>query len=221
MSVARFNFSHGTHEWHARAVAAVRGEARRQGRHVAVLQDLQGPKIRLGRFKGGAAVLQRGAVFTLATGNVTGDATIGGVDHAGLPADVRPRDLILLNDGAVRLAVQSVSGRRVRCRVLQGGTAGDRQGVNLPGREVSLPSLTRKDRNDLAFGLGLGVDYVALSFVRSAEDVRGLELFEALDALVGVLLHVLLDAFQHFLRGHGNVLDGLAELHDDKSLAFQ
>ncbi len=174
MSVARFNFSHGTHDWHARAIAAVRAEARRQGRHVAVLQDLQGPKIRLGRFAGGGAVLPRGASFALTTGHVTGNRSICSVDYAGLPADVRPGDLILLNDGIVRLSVQAVSGRRVRCRVLQGGGVGDRQGVNLPEREVSLPSLTRKDRNDLAFGLGLGVDYVALSFVRSAEDVRGL-----------------------------------------------
>ena len=174
MSVARFNFSHGTHEGHARAIAAVREEARRQGRHVAILQDLQGPKIRLGRFAGGGAFLRRGAVFTLATGNVPGNGTIGGVDYPGFPDDVRPRDTILLNDGNVRLAVLEVSARRVRCRVTQGGKVGDRSGVNLPGREVSLPSLTRKDRKDLVFGLGLDVDYVALSFVRSAEDVRGM-----------------------------------------------
>ena len=174
MSVARFNFSHGKQEWHARAIAAVRAEARRQGRHVAILQDLQGPKIRLGRFKGGAVVLQRGADFTLTTGHVCGDASICGVDYAGLPGDVRPGDRILLKDGAVRLAVRSVSGRNVRCRVEQGGSVGDRQGVNLPDGKVSLPSMTRKDRKDLAFGLDLGVDCVALSFVRSAKDVRGL-----------------------------------------------
>ncbi|MBE0602429.1 MAG: pyruvate kinase [Deltaproteobacteria bacterium] len=174
MSVARFNFSHGTHEWHARVIDAVRAEARRQGRHVAILQDLQGPKIRLGCFKGGKVVLQRGSDFTLTTGHVTGDESICGVDYAGLPADVRPGDRILLRDGAVRLAVRSVSGRNVRCRVVQGGAVGDRQGVNLPDGKVSLPSMTRKDRKDLAFGLGLGVDYVALSFVRSAEDVRKL-----------------------------------------------
>jgi pyruvate kinase len=173
MSVARFNFSHGTHEWHARAIGAVRVEARRQGRHVAILQDLQGPKIRLARFAQGGAVLRRGAVFTLATGNVRGDDTIAGVDYPGLPHDARPGDTVLSNDGNVRLAVLGVSGRSVRCRVTQGGNVGDRNGVNLPGREVSLPSLTRKDRQDLAFGLGLEVDYVALSFVRSAEDVRG------------------------------------------------
>jgi pyruvate kinase len=174
MSVARFNFSHGKHETHARAIEAVREEARRQGRHVAILQDLQGPKIRLGRFGQGSVVLRRGADFTLTTGHVRGDETICGVDYAGLPGDVRPGDRILLKDGAVRLSVRSVSGKNVRCRVEQGGAVGDRQGVNLPDGKVSLPSLTRKDRDDLAFGRGLGGDYVALSFVRSAEDVRGL-----------------------------------------------
>ena len=174
MSVARFNFSHGKQETHARAIEAVRAEARRQGRHVAILQDLQGPKIRLGRFQGGGVVLRRGSIFTLTTGHVAGDESICGVDHEGLPADVHPGDRILLKDGAVRLSVQSVSGKRVRCRVEQGGAVGDRQGVNLPDGKVSLPSMTRKDRKDLAFGMELGVDCVALSFVRSAEDVRGL-----------------------------------------------
>lgn len=174
MSVARFNFSHGKHETHARAIEVVREEAWRQGRHVAILQDLQGPKIRLGRFGQGRVVLKKGADFTLTTGHVRGDETICGVDYEGLPADVRPGDRILLKDGAVRLSVRTVSGRQVRCRVEQGGEVADRQGVNLPDGKVSLPSLTRKDRDDLKFGLGLGVDYVALSFVRSAEDVRGL-----------------------------------------------
>ncbi len=174
MSVARFNFSHGAHEAHARSIGAVRAEARRQGRHVAILQDLQGPKIRLGRFREGRVVLERGADFTLTTGHVCGDGSVCGVDYDGLPKDVRPGDRILLRDGAVRLSVRSVSGRNVRCRVEQGGEVGDRQGVNLPDGKVSLPSMTRKDRDDLAFGLSLGVDYVALSFVRSAEDVRGL-----------------------------------------------
>ncbi len=174
MSVARFNFSHGARETHGRAIAAVRAEARRQGRHVAILQDLQGPKIRLGRFQGGKAVLRSGSLFTLTTAPVCGDASIGGVDHAGLPKDVRPGDRILLKDGAVQLSVLSVSGRNVRCRVVRGGTVEDRQGVNLPDGKVSLPSMTRKDREDLAFGLEAGVDYVALSFVRSADDVRGL-----------------------------------------------
>lgn len=174
MSVARFNFSHGKQEWHAQAVEIVRAEARKQGRHVAILQDLQGPKIRLGRFKEGSVVLWRGAEFTLTTGHVTGDGTICGVDYEGLPADVRRGDRILLKDGAVRLTVRLVSGRRILCRVEQGGTVGDRQGVNLPDGKVSLPSMTRKDRRDLAFGLQLGVDFVALSFVRSAGDVREL-----------------------------------------------
>ena len=174
MSVARLNFSHGSHEEHERLIRAVRAEAARLGRHVAILQDLQGPKIRLGRFRGGRAVLPRGAEFTLTTEPVTGDASIGAVDYPGLPGDVRPGDDILLCDGIVRLRVLSVGRRRVKCRVTQGGAVADRRGVNLPGREVSLPSLTRKDREDLEFGLAHGVDFAALSFVRTADDVRGL-----------------------------------------------
>ena len=174
MSVARFNFSHGTHEWHAKAIETVRKEARKQKRHVAILQDLQGPKIRLGKFKEGEVILRAGSAFTLTTARVTGDASTSGVDYAGLPGDVRPGDRILLRDGMVRLAVQSVNGGNVRCRVTQGGVVGDRQGVNLPDAKVLLPAMTAKDRKDLVLGIKLGVDYVALSFVRSADDVRKL-----------------------------------------------
>jgi pyruvate kinase len=204
MSVARFNFSHGTHEGHARAIGTVRSEARRQGRHIAILQDLQGPKIRLGRFAGGGADLRRGDVFTLVPGNVAGSGAVAAVDYPGFARDVRTGDTVLLNDGNVRLVAMEVSPRGVRCRVTQGGKVWDRNGVNLPGREVSLPSLTRKDRKDLSFGLALGVDYVALSFVRSGEDVRGvarairgagkdvpviakLEKRQAVDNLAGIL----------------------------------
>jgi pyruvate kinase len=175
MSVARLNFSHGTHEEHARAAAAVRREARRAGRFVAVLQDLQGPKIRLGTFAGGKAALERGARFTLTTEPVSGNAAVASVSHRGLPGDVRPGDEIRINDGLVRLKVRSVKGSRVACTVLEGGEIGDRKGINLPGRDVSLPSMTRKDAADLAFGLSIGVDFVALSFVRTAADVLGLK----------------------------------------------
>lgn len=174
MSVARLNFSHGTRGGHARAIAAIRREAARQGRHVAILQDLQGPKVRLGLFQGGEAVLERGATFTLTTEPVSGNASVASVNHPGFPKDVRKGDAILLNDGLVRLEVLEVRGNEVRCRVATGGEVGDRKGVNVPGREISLPSLTAKDLGDLAFGLSRGVDCVALSFVRTGADMRGL-----------------------------------------------
>lgn len=175
MSVARLNFSHGTHEWHGKVIARVRREAASLGRHVAIMQDLQGPKIRLGRFSGGKAVVGRGSAFTLTTRRVDGDSSVASVDHPGFPGDVSRGDAVLLNDGVVRLAVRDVRGKDVLCRVQEGGMLEDRKGVNIPGREVSLPSLTRKDGEDLAFGLSRGVDFVALSFVRRAEDVRDLK----------------------------------------------
>ena len=175
MSVARLNFSHGTHEWHGKVIARVRREAASLGRHVAIMQDLQGPKIRLGRFSGGKAVVGRGSAFTLTTRRVDGDSSVASVDHPGFPGDVSRGDAVLLNDGIVRLAVREVRGKDVLCRVQEGGMLEDRKGVNIPGREVSLPSLTRKDGEDLAFGLSRGVDFVALSFVRRAEDVRDLK----------------------------------------------
>jgi pyruvate kinase len=158
MSGARFNFSHGKHETHARAIEAVREEARRQGRHVAILQDLQGPKIRLGRFGQGSVVLRRGADFTLTPGHVRGDETICGVDYAGLPG-TSAGGRILLKDGAVRFPSVVLGEERAMPR--GAGRAGrDRQGVNLPTGGV-VPSLTRKDRTTGPGGLGLGVDYVA------------------------------------------------------------
>jgi len=174
MSVARFNFSHGTHEWHAKAIKTVRAEAQKQKRYVSIMQDLQGPKIRLGRISGGEAVLKKGSMFNLTVADMLGDASTCSVDYPGLLGDVRPGDRILLKDGAVRLSVQAVSGKNAKCRVEQGGAVRDRQGVNLPDAKVSLPSMTAKDRKDLVLGVKLGVDYVAISFVRSAEDVREL-----------------------------------------------
>ncbi|MCL1926522.1 MAG: pyruvate kinase [Syntrophorhabdaceae bacterium] len=174
MSVARFNFSHGAHEWHAKAIKTVRAEAQKQKKHVTIMQDLQGPKIRLGKIRGGEIALKEGSVFALTIADVLGDASICSVDHNGLLKDVRPGDRILLKDGAVRLSVKEISGKNALCRVEQGGVVKDRQGVNLPDAKVSLPSMTAKDLKDLAFGLKLGVDYVAISFVRSGEDVRKL-----------------------------------------------
>jgi pyruvate kinase len=175
MSVARLNFSHGTHAWHGEVITRIREEAVSLGRHIGILQDLQGPKIRLGSFAGGKAVLVRGSSFTLTTERLEGDESVASVDFKGFPGDVAPGDAVLLVDGLVRLVVRKVRGRNVLCQVVEGGEVGNRKGVNIPGREVSLPSLTRKDLRDLAFGLSRGVDFIAISFVRRAEDVRELK----------------------------------------------
>ncbi|MFI5288289.1 MAG: pyruvate kinase, partial [Polyangia bacterium] len=171
MNVARINFSHGDPEDHAAAIAAVRRESELRGRPVAVLQDLQGPKIRVGRFAEGQVTLETGADFTITTRDVVGSGTEVSTTYAGLPGDVKTGDVLLLDDGLISLEVDGVSGTDVTTRVLIGGVLKNNKGINLPGVKVSAPALTEKDRRDLAFGLQLGVDFIALSFVRSPDDV--------------------------------------------------
>jgi pyruvate kinase len=172
MNVARLNFSHGEHDVHRRTFDAVRAEARKRGRAVAILQDLQGPKIRVGNFAGGACELEVGADFTLTTEEVVGTAARASTTYQELPHDVKGGDSILLDDGLLQLEVMSVEGREVYTRVVVGGRLSNHKGLNLPGVKVSAPALTDKDRADLAFGLELGVDFMALSFVRSPEDLE-------------------------------------------------
>lgn len=173
MDVARLNFSHGTHRDHERRLNLVREASQRAGKPIAVLQDLQGPKIRTGRMQGGSIVLEEGAEVVITTEDVLGTPERFSTTYEGLPGDVRVGDEILLADGRLRLAVLRKTKRtEIKCKVLLGGTLGDNKGINLPGTKVSAPSLTEKDREDLEFGLAIGVDFVALSFVRSADDVR-------------------------------------------------
>ena len=171
MDVARINFSHGDPEDHKATIAAVRAEADKRGRPVAVLQDLQGPKIRVGRFVKGSTELEPGADFTLTTRDVPGGDEIVSTTYAGLPGDVKPGDVLLLDDGLLSLEVIEKNDTDVETRVLIGGTLKNNKGINLPGVKVSAPALTEKDRKDLAFGMQLGVDFVALSFVRSPDDI--------------------------------------------------
>lgn len=175
MDVARLNFSHGTHESHATNIATVRKVAAEEGKVVAILQDLQGPRIRIGGMPDGGVLVDSGASFTLTTREVVGDPGIATVRGAPLPQDVRPGDRILLDDGSIEMQVLEAAGTEVHCRVVVGGTLKANKGVNVPGRTLSVPTITDKDLADLAFGLEQGVDYVAMSFVRSAEDVRGLK----------------------------------------------
>ncbi len=175
MNVARLNFSHGDHESHRRLVQTIRAVAHEQDANVALLMDLQGPKIRTGRMKDGSSVeLLRGMPITITTRDVPGDAACVSTTYQHLPHDVKAGDAILIADGLIELRVNSVQPPDVQCEVVRGGLLGQHKGINLPGVRIAEPSLTAKDREDLEFGLSLGVDYVALSFVRSPEDLLGI-----------------------------------------------
>jgi pyruvate kinase len=171
MDIARLNFSHGTREDHADIYAHVRRASDETGRAVGILVDLQGPKIRLGTFAGGGATLENGATFTITTEDVPGDATIASTTYRELPADVKPGDCVLIDDGNVRLKVEETDGARVRCTVIEGGRVANHKGINLPGVRVSAPCMSDKDRDDVRFAMGLRVDLVALSFVRDPADI--------------------------------------------------
>ncbi|MBI4512449.1 MAG: pyruvate kinase [Deltaproteobacteria bacterium] len=172
MNVARLNFSHGDYDAHLRVLRTVRSEAEKRGRAVSILQDLQGPKMRVGRFAKGSALLVPGSDFVITTRDIIGDERVVSTTYKLLPADVKAGDTILLDDGYLQLNVVEVAGEDVRTRVVIGGTLKNNKGINLPGVKVSTPALTEKDRSDLAFGLRAGVDFIALSFVRHPDDVR-------------------------------------------------
>lgn len=173
MDVARLNFSHGTHSEHARRIQQLRRAARHLKRTVCILQDLQGPKIRTGRLKHSKPVeLSSGARLTITPRVVAGTAALISTDFPALARDVEPGARVLLSDGRIELKVLAIHGDDVECEVLNGGTLAEQQGINLPGAAVAIPALTAKDKLDLEFGLKQGVDAVALSFVRSADDIR-------------------------------------------------
>jgi pyruvate kinase len=175
MDVARLNMSHGNHDDHRRRYDLVRRASDATGHGVGIIADLQGPKIRLETFHGGKAKLSVGDEFVITTRKVEGDHTICGTTYPGLPGDVSPGDPILVDDGKLRLRVEKVEGEDVTTRVEVGGKVSDHKGLNLPGVAVSVPALSEKDIEDLRWALRTSVDFVALSFVRSAadaEDVR-------------------------------------------------
>jgi pyruvate kinase len=173
VDVFRVNFSHATHELFDAWLATIRREAKAAGRHVGVLADLQGPKLRIGQLEGHKPVeLVTGATVEITTEPVIGNARRLSTTYAPLPRDVRPGDRILLNDGAIELQVRSVSGDTVTCLVVNGGLLGEHKGMNLPGVAVSSPALTDKDRDDLNHAIAAGVDFIAISFVRHPEDVK-------------------------------------------------
>jgi len=174
MNVARINMSHGEHDEHRRRIERLRQIAADLKRHIAILADLQGPKLRVGDM-GAGVVLEAGKTVVLTTAPLIGQPGLVPIQYAELPGVVRAGERILLDDGLLELEVRSVSGQEITCQVLTGGLLTSKKGMNLPDASLSIPAITDKDRADLAFALAQGVDWVALSFVRSAAEVRELK----------------------------------------------
>jgi pyruvate kinase len=217
MDVARMNLSHGEHADHERVYRMVREASDRSGHGVGIFADLQGPKIRLGRFTDGPVQLEEGAEFTITTRDVPGDVTMCSTTYGGLPGDVKPGDPILIDDGKVRVEVLEVGTTDVLTKVRVAGLVSNNKGINLPGVAVSVPAMSEKDVEDLRWALHLTVDFIALSFVRSAadaDDVRAIMREE------GVMLPVIakiekpqaidnieeiVDAFDGFMVARGDL----------------
>ena len=173
MDVARLNFSHGTHPEHAQSIAMLRDAAAEYKKPLAILADLQGPKIRTGALAGGGTVLLRGGQkFVITTAKVLGDSTRVNTTFYALPREVKPGDRILLSDGLIEMRVEKTTRTEVICQVINGGILGEHKGINLPGVQLHVPAITEKDRVDLRFALAHGADYIAASFVRRPEDVH-------------------------------------------------
>ena len=172
MNMARLNLSHGSHEEHQGRLDKVRLAAKSSGRPVAILVDLQGPKIRLTRFIAGPHDLARGDIFTITTDDIEGTKERVGTTYKGLPEDCKPGDRILIDDGKVTVEVIEVRGNDVVTKVIEPGMVSNNKGINLPGVAVSVPAMSEKDIDDLRWGLRAGADFIALSFVRSAADIK-------------------------------------------------
>ena len=217
MDVARLNFSHGEHAEHERIYRLVREAADTEGRAVGILADLQGPKIRLGRFADGPQMWATGETVTITTEDVAGTHDRVGTTYKGLADDARPGESLLIDDGNVALEVTDVEGRDVVCRVIEGGRVSDNKGISLPHTAVSVPAMSDKDEADLRFALGLRVDMIALSFVRSPADaelvhkimdeygsrlpvIAKIEKPEAVDALEAIVL-----AFDSIMVARGDL----------------
>ena len=175
VDVFRLNFSHGRHQDHQDVLDNIRSLNEELGTHICILQDLQGPKIRIGEVENGEVILEDGASFIITTEEMTGTAQRVSTTYQSLPSDVKVDDVILIDDGKIELIVTDFDRHQVFTRVIHGGPLRPRKGINLPNTEISTPSLTVKDRNDLEFGLRNEVAWIALSFVRTANDVRELK----------------------------------------------
>lgn len=173
VDIFRLNFSHGSHEIHRQYIRRIRTAASNLSAPVGILMDLQGPKIRTGPLSGGKPVsLLPGNDFVVTTRSVDGDARMVSTSWSQLPTQVSKGDRLLVSDGLIELLINSVNETDIHCTIITGGTLSQRQGINLPGVRLSVAALTEKDRNDLKFGLGQGIDFVALSFVRASDDIQ-------------------------------------------------
>jgi len=172
MNMARLNLSHGGYEEHQARLDQVRAAAKEAGKAVAILVDLQGPKIRLGRFADGPHELARGDIFTITTDEISGTKERVGTTYKGLPGDCKAGDRILIDDGKVTVEVVEVKGNDVITKCIQPGAVSNNKGINLPGVAVSVPAMSEKDGDDLRWGLCAGADFIALPFVRTAADVK-------------------------------------------------
>jgi len=191
VNVFRLNFSHGSHEEHLAVITSVREIAARLKKPVALLQDLSGPKIRTGKVREGAELVNGGRIAITTEPLVEGDASLISTTYEALPGDVKPGDRVLLDDGNLELRVVRSSGTRVECEVVDGGPLRSNKGINLPGVALSTPALTEKDRRDLAFGVQHGVDFLALSFVRQAQDLeQARELVRAMGAHTSLIAKI-------------------------------
>ena len=175
INLVRINMSHGDQASQRDTIDRVRLAARKTRRHVGILMDLCGPKIRVGRFENDGIMLKARSKVVVTTRNVTGTDGLIPSQYTSLHKDVRKGEHILLDDGKLCLRVLAVDERDVRCRVIDGGRLSNHKGMNLPDSRLSTPALTAKDRSDVAFGVDMGVDFIALSFVRSAADIRQLK----------------------------------------------
>jgi len=175
MDVARLNFSHGSHNEHKKVIKSIRRISKEISKPITILQDLQGPKIRVQSFKEGSILLVAGDTFTLTTRKIMGDASIVSVSYPSFPRDVKTGDTVLLDDGLIQLKVKRIKENDVKCEVIYGGRLSDHKGLNLPGSILSVNALTRKDKEDLLFGLEMNVDYIALSFVQKKQDIINLK----------------------------------------------
>lgn len=174
MDVVRLNFSHGSHELHKLVLESVREACRRTGEPISILQDLSGPKIRTGLLEEPTVILKTGEQVTFTIEDIRGTEKLVSTTYKRLPQDVRIGDTILLDDGKIKVRVASKTEKEVTCDIVNGGILAEKKGMNLPGVKVSVGSFTEKDVEDLKFGLANDIDYVALSFVRTADDIRQL-----------------------------------------------
>jgi len=216
MNMARLNLSHGGHPEHQARMDRVRQAAKDAGVPIAILVDLQGPKIRLARFKDGPHDLARGDIFTITTEEVEGTKERVGTTYKGLPGDCKPGDRILIDDGKVTVEVVEVKGNDVVTKVIEPGAVSNNKGINLPGVAVSVPALSEKDMDDLRWGLKAGADFIALSFVRSADDIVDVHrIMDELGIRIPVIAKIEKPQAVANLQGIVNAFDGIMVARGD------